>query len=198
MSNGEIVVREVISSTADGANLMGSLPGLVRQLLDEEAWRDFTAPNPVGPVHNDTFSEFVAKDPPGGLGGRRAQLLALCGTDEELVKRVKRLLDEDVEPAREHRGSTVTERTNRDDTANSSCANGDNTEYLMSRLKRDDPELAQQVVNGEMSTYAAARSKGWKKPRIVVSSPTRVADSLRKHMTPEQLAELADLLQERK
>jgi hypothetical protein len=36
---------EVISSTDTGAQVMGALPGLVRRLLDEKAWMDFTTPD---------------------------------------------------------------------------------------------------------------------------------------------------------
>jgi hypothetical protein len=54
--------------------------------------------------------------------------------------------------------------------------------------------MAHRVVSGEISAYAAAREKGWRKPRIVVSSPERVADSLRKHMSTDDLARLVALL----
>ena len=65
---------------------------------------------------------------------------------------------------------------------------------MVARLKRDDPDLAERVVSGEMSAYAAARSKGWKPPRIQVTTPERIAAHLRKHMTHPQLAELSRLL----
>jgi hypothetical protein len=58
-------------------------------------------------------------------------------------------------------------------------------EAITARLKRDDPELAEKVVRGEISPNAAAREKGWRKPRIILSTPERVADSIRKHMPPD-------------
>jgi hypothetical protein len=67
---------------------------------------------------------------------------------------------------------------------------------IVARLKRDDPELAEQVVRGELRPYAAARAKGWRRPRIVVSTPERTAKSLRKHMSPEARQALARLLME--
>ena len=57
----------------------------------------------------------------------------------------------------------------------------DTTDRVIARLKRDDPDLAQQVIRGEKTANAAALVKGWRKPRIILSSPERVAKSLRKH-----------------
>lgn len=73
-------------------------------------------------------------------------------------------------------------------------SNHDKAETVVARLKRDDPDLAERVIRGEISANAAARQKGWRKPRIVVSSPERTADSLRKHMSREDRQVLARLL----
>jgi hypothetical protein len=187
-SHGSTIVREVISSTSSGADVMSALPGLVRQLLDEEAWRKFSGPD-GRVVEHETFTAFVAANPPAGIGGKATQLLALCGTDDKLHARVERLLKEEIQPAlpgpgKPNHGTTIIRPT--PDTASGTVA----------RLKRDDPALAERVVNGEVSAYAAARSKGWKPPRIQVTTPERTAAHLRKHLTPEQCAELARLLTE--
>jgi hypothetical protein len=70
----------------------------------------------------------------------------------------------------------------------------DRAETVVSRLKRDDPGMAEQVIRGDLTPNAAALAKGWRKPRIVVSSPAAVAAALRKYMTEQQLAELRELL----
>lgn len=61
---------------------------------------------------------------------------------------------------------------------------------VIARLKRDDPAMADRVVSGELSPNAAARQKGWRYPRILVTSPESVAKSLRKHLSHEQIHEL--------
>jgi hypothetical protein len=66
----------------------------------------------------------------------------------------------------------------------------------LSRLKRDDPPLADRVVRGEITANAAAREKGWRKERILVTSPERVAAALRRIMPPPDLAELVKILKE--
>jgi uncharacterized protein (DUF885 family) len=65
---------------------------------------------------------------------------------------------------------------------------------VLSRLKRDDPALAEQVVDGRITSNAAALQKGWRKPKIVLSTPASVAERIRKHWTPEQIAALVQAL----
>jgi hypothetical protein len=186
------VVREVISTTTTGADLMSAVPGLVKRLLDEEAWRSFAAPAPAGQVEHSSFTSFLTAASPRGLGGRRDQLIALCGKDEELKGRVQRLLDGDVEPARpvgRPADAVNVDATNIRGSANSA-------EYVIARLKRDDPALADRVVRGELTANAAARQAGIRKPRIVLTSPASIAAALRRNLDPADLAEVARLLSE--
>lgn len=179
------VVREVISSTDTGAQVMGALPGLVRRLLNEEAWRDFTTPD-GREVRYDRFTAFVEAMPPRGLGGRVSQLIALCGTDGELGAQVRELALADI-PAAAHRGAN--QHSGVSGTQSSRDAGS-----ITARLKRDDPELAARVMRREITPNAAAQTKGWRKPRVLVTSPESVARKLREHFTAEQLAELIRLL----
>ena len=67
---------------------------------------------------------------------------------------------------------------------------------ILARLKRDDPAEAQRVISGEKTANAAARDKGWRKPRIVLSGPDRVGKRLRAYYTdPEDRAVLVQYLQ---
>ncbi len=116
---------------------------------------------------------------------------AVALADAKARKAVETLLKGEIEAAQDH---GTNRHTSRDGTAMSGETNTATT--TISRLKRDDPDLAEKVVNGEVSAYAAAREKGWRNPRIAVSTPARVAASLRTYMSPTQLAELARLLTE--
>jgi hypothetical protein len=50
-----------------------------------------------------------------------------------------------------------------------------NAASILARLKRDDPELAQQVIHGKITANAAARQKGWRYPRVELRNPSTVA-----------------------
>lgn len=67
-------------------------------------------------------------------------------------------------------------------------------DYIVARLKRDDPEMAAKVIQGELTPYQAQREKGWKAPRIYLTNPERVAQSLLKYMKPDDIAKLIALL----
>ena len=186
------VVREVISSTASGDQVMSALPGLVRRLIDEQAWREFPAPGLSDVVRHERFSEFISDSPPRGLGGRDSQLLALCGKDQQLADEVRRLLYEEIPAA----APVIHAGPGRGKTLRATKGFEDTADRVVARLKRDDPDLAAKVVRGEVTPNAAAREKGWRKPRIILSTPERVAASLRKWMPREALARLAELLSE--
>lgn len=90
-------------------------------------------------------------------------------------------------------GPAVHAGTGRGKTLRDTKGFADTADRVVARLKRDDPELADLVVKGAVTPNAAAREKGWRKPRIVLSSPERIADSLRRHMPREALARLIEL-----
>jgi hypothetical protein len=171
---------------------MSALPGLVRRLLDEEAWREFDAPAPVGHVEHTSFRAFVAAKQPRGLGSRLGQLLALCGSDEELRARVQRAYDEETAPAPAH--GEIGRGRKRVDDINSNGRGGTSREYIVARLKRDDPALAERVVRGEITPHAAARKAGITKPRVVLTSPESIAAALRRHLGPDDIAALIRFL----
>lgn len=182
------LIDTIGSALRYGGPALTEVPDQLEEVIREGIWKDFTTRRGK-PVHHDSFEDFVTTKPLEGLGATPDLLLRIvAGTKAE--KPVKGLLYEEIEPAarpgRPQKDSTTIISTERGSTATTTLA----------RLKRDDPELAKQVVNGEMSAYQAARSKGWKPPRIQVTTPERTAAHLRKHMTAEQCAELARLLTE--
>jgi hypothetical protein len=181
------LVRHTESALRSGSESLGNVPALLRSLLEEDAWREFALPNGETVTYAE-FPEFVAAHPPRGLGGEVSQLVALCGTDRDLVKKVKRLAKEAIPAANPHGGNNQQRAT--------SLGDPDTADKVTARLKRDDPELADRVVSGEVTPNAAANEKGWRKPRLVLTSPASVARKLRERWTAEQIAELIRLLQE--
>lgn len=189
----------------DGASPSGALE-LLAAIVEDRTWEQVTDAH--GRSFAGRFTAFVEAKAPFGLGYPVAQLkrlLALQHPHEEqgvarvaermdgMRRQVRQLLGEAIDPAPANgqagngRSLSATQATpqERHDAA-----------AIVARLKRDKPELAVRVVAGEVSANAAAQEMGWRHPRIVVSTPERVAASLRKHMPPDQLAELATLLSE--
>lgn len=152
---------------------------VVGELKGVQAWK--VLPSPERPY--GSFDKLCK-----GLLGMRAQ---------DVAKRIDR---EKIKALGPHRGRTVAESNNRSRVTRSSIAESDNVDYIVSRLKRDgesDPKAAalyNEVLAGKVTANAAAREQGWRRPRIVVSTPERIADSLRRHMPREARVRLAELL----
>lgn len=191
----------------------GATPSRFLELLDavtkDGVWRKLT--DRRGRTF-DTFTHFVITERPEGLGlhGREdlKRHLALEHKEErepykraatvqrmnEMRKRVNELLGDEIPEATRDEGRPVSNKGSTTPLITPRIREH-NAASIIARLKRDDPELAQQVVSGELSPDAAARKKGWHKPRIVLSTPDRVAKRLRDHFKdPEQRALLAELL----
>jgi hypothetical protein len=152
---------------------------------------DFTTPDGHHGEYT-SFTLFVEAHPPRGLGGRVSQLIALCGTDKKLADLVKRMAREAIPAVNPH----GTNQHGGGGTASSDRDERGTADDLTSRLKRDDPELAERVVAGDITPNAAAREKGWRKPRIVLTSPDQVARKIRENWDTEQIADLIRLLME--
>ncbi|MFD0902362.1 hypothetical protein [Actinomadura sediminis] len=182
----------------DGGSPGSALDGLA-SIVEDETWRKVPS-GPDGAPRFTSFTAFVEARRPYGLGYSVRQLralLKLCHPDEDkkadvrdrmdaMRAEVERLIAEEIpealpvgRPTEKHCDTNI---------------KPDRVEHIVARLKRDDPALAEQVVNGDLTANAAARAKGWRRPRVVVSSPERTAASLRKHMTLEDLHALARLL----
>lgn len=144
------------------------------------------------------FREFV--ESPVGLGMPTAELQKVIALRHPHEASLRDLADRIATMRREVeallKGEIPSARPARKKGSDRTTIRSETVETVTARLKRDDPDLAEKVVNGEISAYAAARSKGWKPARIQVTTPERVANHLRKHFTRAQLSELARLLTE--
>ena len=188
----------------DGASPAGALE-LLAAIVEDRTWERLT--DAKGRSFKGRFRDFVEARPPYGLGYDPDQLpkvLQLRHPHESVPKiayrmaamreQVKRLLLEEI-PAIKQVGSPGHSPNVRDTHIRATTStNADTSERVIARLKRDDPALAEKVIRGEITPNAAARQMGWRKPRIVVSTPEAVAKALRKHMTPDQIQALVRLL----
>jgi hypothetical protein len=75
-------------------------------------------------------------------------------------------------------------------------SDSDTADHVVQRLKRDNPQLAQQVINGTTTAHAAAIKAGHRKKRITMQpdDPHRMARAIRNGSTPETIQELIRLL----
>lgn len=184
----------------DGGSPGSALEGLAA-IVEDETWRKVPS-GPSRPEPFTSFRRFVEANPPFGLGYSIKQLRALLQLQHpgegatEIRERmdvmrseVARLIADDIIPAQNvgrPEASSNVHATN--------INRSDSSEYVVARLKRDDPALAEEVASGRMTANAAARAKGWRKPRVVLTSPESIASALRKHLDADDIASLIRLL----
>jgi hypothetical protein len=202
-------IRDSFNRAQDGN---GATPSTMLDMLDlitsQDMWRKLATAD----GHRFTrFEDFLTAPRPHGAGyadkGELRKVLVLQHKEERepyrrtatcermaaMRRRVEGLLNLDIGPGRpvgrprgseeNLRGTKVKPET-------------DISDYIVARLKRDAPrdpaaaDLAAKVISGEVRPNKAARQMGWRKPRIVLSSPERVAESLGKHWGHKELKEL--------
>lgn len=194
-NSDEELFREQMRSSAQGD---GASPRTFAYLLAKAAERSLwlrLANSRTGQPFGSFRAFLEASESDGGLGMTDQSLkhaAALAGVEDLALT----LLREDVEPVSvnggDRRSSEFQSRGTRLET--SADTRTDTAEYVVARLKRDAPDLAERVVRGETSAYAAAQQMGWKKHRVLITSPESVAKRLRKYMSADDLARLISLL----
>jgi len=91
-ANGNAVLVNALSSSMRSTmNGMESVPGLVRQVIEEDSWRNFTTPRGEQVTHA-SFESFVTAKPTKGLGYSVAELMRLVADDTETAHLVANLL----------------------------------------------------------------------------------------------------------
>lgn len=191
------LIQDLSSAIRDGAAGLGDVPGLVRRVLEEGAWREFTTP--LGEtVRHRTFAGFVAAEGLRGLGTTVKMIRKLVADDPATLN----LLDKELE---NQPGRPPGVAKTFDNIQGSSAPTGTSREQALRRLRREAEagnelaaELRNEVLAGRVKPHTAMVEAGLRKRTLTVSvtEPASVAESLRKHMSPEHLAELARLLNE--
>ncbi len=178
----------------DGGNLSHFLEGLA-EAVEKEAWLQLGL----------SFQEFISSPAPDGLDIPLEQFKAAYHirhrkekyfptAAEYYSKMRKKVLDQlnpelpkptvgDGNPG-PGRGNKTVNNVNR-------LRGGNSETYALRRLKRDRPDLADKVLDGELSANAAAIEAGFRKRTITVTlEPRSIARTLARHLSEDQINDL--------
>lgn len=169
-------VSSLMNSARYSINYFGTLVEALRTVIEDDLWRDF-----IGPLnrahHYDRFTDFLTY-----IEASPDELLAVLRTrgEDDLAGQVLGLVTEPMGLPKMKTGScsnTTSDGTNPD------------AVYVVSRLKRDDPDLAEQVVEGRISPHAAAVKAGIRKPRATyrTDDPVLAVKAILRHFTKQQI-----------
>ena len=188
----------------DGASPAGALE-LLAAIIEDRTWERVA--DARGRSFDGRFREFVQTRVPFGLGFDVDQLPKVIGlrhpheSTPRVAERMAHMRAEVASLLLESRSAALPigrpDCQQREMNVSRSflpAGRPDTAGKVVARLKRDDPVLAERVVRGEISPNAAAYEKGWRKPRILLTSPERVAEAIRRYMPAESITRLARLL----
>jgi hypothetical protein len=170
-------VRELAESANYQSDSISRCPKALRRVLESGAWRKFEIDYPKGQFsyRENEFDKFAKAKFPAGLGVSDgiAGLVRICeatkGEDSEACLRLIRGLL----PAEGPHGTNQHSKESGGNNITSSITEtrGTSETYLLRRLKRDFPAIAEQVVSGKLTAHKAARRAGIL-PQIVQIRPT--------------------------
>ncbi len=187
--HNDTVARALAQAIADGDASLDSVPGLLRRLITENMWQARTIPETGKLCTFERFEDFVTTRPLDGLGTTMDVLRALCKRDEEALI----LLDQVTRKVLNEHGGDRRSETNITCNIEPPKQQGNSREYTVARLERDGhQELAQRVLNREITAAAARREVGWEARRVVIrlDDPASAARTIRKYMDPNAVKEL--------
>lgn len=173
-----VLVETLGSSLRYGGSALKDTPALLRRTLEEEAWRSFVTRRGEL-VKHERFADFVTTPPTAGLGAEIDLVRRIVESDKPTLDLLDRVLQN---PSGVH---NINARPK-----------GTSEAQALRRLRKDAPELHADVLAGRISAHGAMVDAGFR-PRTVsvpVGRPDTVARTLRKHMTPDDLARLTALL----
>jgi hypothetical protein len=138
--------------------LISAFPIAIKKIIVGRLWES----EKKGPHHDGapftSFREWVEYVGVSGLGITYEQLMHYC----ELHKDCYALLLGEIGQAARHGANQ--HKVGVDVIKSSPTQGGTSQTYIISRLKRDNPTLAEQVIQGFLSPHRAAIEAGFKKP----------------------------------
>lgn len=176
------LVESLERSLRSGSHGLSVVPGLLKRLLEEGSWREFTTQREEL-VRYERFADFVSTPPLKGLGSDLGLIRRVIGNDVEALDLLDRALQNPV-------GTNVASNNVTSQPA------GNQRDKALRKLRKDAPELHEQVLAGSLTAHAAMVKAGYRPKTFTVraDNAASAARTLRKHLDPRQLAELAALL----
>ena len=177
------VIDSLASSMRHGLSGLERVPELVIQVCEHSLWREWVTKRGE-PAGHKRFEDFVTTEPLKGLGTTVEALKRACRDSQDARNAIDAAMQR---PA--HRPTGTLDNIK-------GYADGTSTEQALRRLRKDRPDLHEAVLEERLSAHAAMVEAGFR-PRtatVRLDDPEKIATTLRKRLSPEQLRQLAQLL----
>lgn len=181
---------EIIKTLSDKANINSRTDTATKLSIifyNKEAWKSRIIPG-LSPMQFETFMEFVTYRTPWGLGWTEQMLKAFILPEE---KKLWADIEKEKKPANKLGENQYTKQGIIYNTLNQ----GTSRAYKISRLKRDAPEYAEKVINGELSASRAMVEAGLEKEKVTIPVDVNAfCNAIKRKFSPLEIQQLKDLL----
>jgi hypothetical protein len=169
-----------------GGHALGAVPELLKQVLQQESWRDFETK--LGAVvHYERFAEFVVAPPLRGIGASLDLIERLIRDDPVTWDLYDRAVqNRQGRPSENRNNVTVFDPNPR----------GNSAEGALRRLRQDAPEVHARVVAGEISPNRGMVEAGLRPHTFTLraDSVESMVATLRRQLSVQTLRELREAL----
>ncbi len=191
-TNANNLIDYLRSAISDGAAGLLDAPSLLRQIIENEMWRERFVAQTKEIVSFGSFDEFIAAAPPDGLGASKRLLYKLCADDIALLD----LLDRTFNSIR--RGGDRRSKSFKRDIVTLETSNkprGNSLVYALRRLRETRPDLHQKVLAKELSVHRAMIEAGLRKKSMAVAAEvTKICTAIKVNFTDSQIVEIIEQL----
>lgn len=181
-----------------GIEALDHLPMLIRQIIEEQMWRQHFHKETGRVSYFDSFQEFVETPPPEGLGTTVPTLIRLCADDAlvvDLIDRTVQLTTKEaiaIDYPKSKNGHGEDHLT-----AKRYIATGTSRQAGLRKLRQaaeispQVEELRQAVLAGEKSINKALIEAGFRSERITITKdPEKAAEVLARNFSRQEIRQL--------
>ncbi len=156
-----------------GDNSLKNVPKLLITIIEQDLWRCRYIPVMAKIVEFDNFADFITTKPLEGLGESVAILRKICegAGNERALQLLNSVVSEEAKkPGGANNPYGCKGKENQVDNVRliESKKYGNNQDYLLSRIKRDNPDIFQEYANGK---YPSVRQAAIAAEIIKVQTP---------------------------
>lgn len=191
-----LLSKQIRSSSLNLSNI----PYLIKQVIQENMWQQFLHPSAGQLVDNEakTFRDFIVSQPPDGIGSdlKEIENILLVQTrsphkdDADVAQEALELFIDKVAKDEGIMDLDTLPESLADKLKEQIDKKSKKASYELRRLKREYPELYQNVQQGELSEYQAAIQAGFRKRRFSLpeGDVMAAATTIKKKFSSDELS----------
>jgi len=182
LQRASVTVNALAQAVRHGSTRLASVPGLIKQVIEEDLWHERQLPRSSIIEHYASFAAFIAD----GLGTTLPQLQDLCRRDRGALDAIDQVTQN---PPSIHRGAF-------NNVKGTDAPVGNSSAYALRKLRKDRPDIHKRVLAGELSPNAGAIEAGFRQRKHQIDhDPIKAAKQLRRYFTETELHELRKALE---